>query len=425
MIAFCSQDSVPALDNQPDVGTYPKRIPERLDTSTWRAWQHDAEPLVHGIFLRSDTMLLAKAALFLLVDAAFLLTDNWFTAVGCLEPPVELGRTRIRCQCQCGDKYFDDVLEHREGGGAALTREMHLSTGADITMASYSPQSSTQRYTFRYPSWMRVVYRKVFSRLAGLYQRSSSLPHHNDNNTVSKTPDGSASPTLKQNTHHLMSSVHHSRDHTVLLQDQIETIMNDRALFDFLKQRLSRRRNRILLALSCRSIESVFFTKFRLLICGSAEVRHHNPCCTSTNPKICECIPPASKIEPASNAEYRCIRTDTWPPVGPRYLAHILKCPKRIDERQTWILNLVPKRTCGELGGGTDEPAEGWGLYFEEGWDVDIILGIIIFMIVLGSLMFGVCWTVFESDIQGAFGVSGYMITAGGVLMAFVVRRMA
>jgi hypothetical protein len=101
----------------------------------------------------------------------------------------------------------------------------------------------------------------------------------------------------------------------------------------------------------------------------------------------------------------------------------MLKCPNRINEKQTWILNRVPKRTQGELQGGTGVPTEGWGLYFQEGWDVDMMLGIIIVMILMGSLIFGICWTVLESDIQGAFGVSGYMITAGGVLIAVIVRQ--
>jgi hypothetical protein len=139
-------------------------------------------------------------------------------------------------------------------------------------------------------------------------------------------------------------------------------------------------------------------------------------------PSICECIPPVSKI----GTEYLCTPaspSDTWPLVGPQTLVHMLKCPNRINEKQTWILNRVPKRTQGELQGGTGVPTEGWGLYFQEGWDVDMMLGIIIVMILMGSLIFGICWTVLESDIQGAFGVSGYMITAGGVLIAVIVRQ--
>jgi hypothetical protein len=69
-------------------------------------------------------------------------------------------------------------------------------------------------------------------------------------------------------------------------------------------------------------------------------------------------------------------------------------------------------------------PTDGWGLYFQEGWDVDILLDIIIVVALLGSLLFGICWTVLESDIQGAFGVSGYMITAGGVPIAVIVRQL-
>jgi hypothetical protein len=92
---------------------------------------------------------------------------------------------------------------------------------------------------------------------------------------------------------------------------------------------------------------------------------------------ICECMPPACKI----GTEYHCIpgsSSDNWPLVGSRTLVHMLKCPRQINETETWIFNRVPKRTRGELRGSAKVPAEGWGLYFEEGWDVDMILSIII-----------------------------------------------
>jgi len=77
----------------------------------------------------------------------------------------------------------------------------------------------------------------------------------------------------------------------------------------------------------------------------------------------------------------------------------------------------------GELSGGFDKPNEGWGFHFEEGWDFDLIMTISFVVFILGSLLFGICWSILEHDIQGAFGVSAYIVTACGLFVAFVVSK--
>jgi len=223
-----------------------------------------------------------------------------------------------------------------------------------------------------------------------------------------------------------MSCVHRSRDNTVLLQDHLGDVNNDRALFGLLKDKIPRRRNSLLQILSCRSIEGIHFSKFRLRLGGSVEIRHHDPCCKSVTSAICTCIPPIDKLIPAETAEYSCSQTypaDTWPLVGPKHLAHMLRCPLQINEKQTWIFNLVPKRNWGELSGRANEPTEGWGFYFEEGWDFDVVVNLAFVVFMLASLLFGILWTVLKSDIQGAFGVSSYIVTLSGLVIAFVVRQ--
>jgi hypothetical protein len=94
----------------------------------------------------------------------------------------------------------------------------------------------------------------------GWHNRSTTLPEHNTGAATSITAVRNTGAS-QQDTLHLMSSVHRNRDHTVLLQDSLETIKNDRALFSFLKKRLSQRRSPLLLALCCKPIEGIFFTK--------------------------------------------------------------------------------------------------------------------------------------------------------------------
>ena len=101
----------------------------------------------------------------------------------------------------------------------------------------------------------------------------------------------------------------------------------------------------------------------------------------------------------------------------------MLQSPDCIDKRGTSILNILPRRICGKLEEGVEEAAEGWGIYYQEGLDADMVISVMFSIFLLGSLLFGVLWSVYEMDIQGAFGVSSYVVTASGVVIAWVASR--
>jgi hypothetical protein len=141
---------------------------------------------------------------------------------------------------------------------------------------------------------------------------------------------------------------------------------------------------------------------------------------------MCECIPPAYKVEPAPDAEYRCDPAGplhTWPPILSVELMHMLTSPQCINADKTFVLQQLPKRTEGELRGSIGRPAEGWGIHFEEGWDFDVLIGIVLAIFLVGSLLFAVLWSHFKLDVQGAFGVSSYMVTGSGIFVAWFANR--
>lgn len=107
----------------------------------------------------------------------------------------------------------------------------------------------------------------------------------------------------------------------------------------------------------------------------------------------------------------------------PDYLMHLFTSPSCINENETWILDQLPRRICGELYGKSHEPAEGWGIYYQEGWDRDKITWIVAVLFLLGSLIFGVLWSKFKMDVQGAFGVSAWWVAVCGIFMALVAPR--
>lgn len=147
------------------------------------------------------------------------------------------------------------------------------------------------------------------------------------------------------------------------------------------------------------------------------EVREHSSSCAAS--QSCCCLPPDEKRELHPGAEYRCKHIiKAWPPVEPRFMLHMLTSPECVSDRGMSILNILPRRICGKLDEGLAEPAEGWGIYYQEGLDASMLVNVLFGIFLLGSMLFGVLWSLLKMDIQGAFGVSSYMMTANGIIIA-------
>ena len=157
---------------------------------------------------------------------------------------------------------------------------------------------------------------------------------------------------------------------------------------------------------------------------GNVEIRYHEPCCNS---RPCECLPSEDIVEPSPQAQYRCKPGPpaTYPPILPDYLLHLFTSPLCINENETWILGQFPKRICGQLRGTPDQPAEGWGIFYQEGWDILKIMWLFIILFIIGSLIFGILWSIYQNDIQGAFGISAWWVTVGGSMLALLAIRSA
>jgi hypothetical protein len=102
---------------------------------------------------------------------------------------------------------------------------------------------------------------------------------------------------------------------------------------------------------------------------------------------------------------------------------HMLSSPQCINEQETWVFDQLPKRTVGELQAYAGQSVEGWGIYYQEGVDFDMIISVVFVVFILASLLFAILWTRLELDIQGAFGVSSYMVTASGIFLAWIASR--
>lgn len=104
-------------------------------------------------------------------------------------------------------------------------------------------------------------------------------------------------------------------------------------------------------------------------------------------------------------------------------LMHMLDHPHLINDCERSVLNQLPKRMCGQLQATGEEPVEGWGLYYEEGLDVFLIVNLVVWTSIITSLSFGILWTILRSDIQGAWGVSSWIVTTSALVAALLVAR--
>ena len=236
---------------------------------------------------------------------------------------------------------------------------------------------------------------------------------------------------------YLLACMHRAPRGTWLVQERIDPISNDRELFMFMRMQLSRThshswsflrfknpdeiiciirdqlvrtRNGLSSYLCLHTVIGIHFTKvrirtsricapltdlkFHLRLGNSVEVRPHSSCCTL---ETCACIPPKT-------GEYECTPLGpiaAGPPVLSSFMKHQLKHPHLIHENDRSVLHQLPKRTCGQLQAGADKPAEGWGLYYEEGLNLSLIVNLVVGVSVFSSLLFGILWTVLKSDMQG------------------------
>jgi hypothetical protein len=296
-----------------------------------------------------------------------------------------------------------------------------------VRVSSYHQQNSKQQYIGPRPiQWIRNAMRKIGMGLGRTAQPSNCLPQHNTQcpTTASSVPNNS---TPQQDVLHLLACMHRNRVRIGLNQDRIEGVTTDRTLLCFLRRQYMRHRSGFLRMLSFKSIKGLLFVKFWLPIGGSVNIRHHERCCVAASlaSMTCECIPPSPKVEPSPGAEYRCIPGPpaTYPPIPPEYLSSLITCPTDVHEKDTWILDQLPKRICGELQGEIGKPAEGWGVYYQEGYDRDTIFLVIFIVFVAVSLLFGILWSRFQFDIQGAFGVSAYIMAICAVLLPVLATQ--
>ncbi|KAF2621164.1 hypothetical protein BU25DRAFT_463894 [Macroventuria anomochaeta] len=442
--------------------------------STWCSWRDKLAEAADVSLIQKDLGLASQLASNLVLDALTLMTDRACVATGLLEPPLRPEMVRLRWKCTCGDGLFSDVLELRENGAQELASRMQESTAIEVTVSAYDSLSGNQRYILpRHLRWSRNVDNNASSNKAekswtsangsssttsasaaggtanfgashlrwsgstsGSASQGKNQASSNDplaSTSVSAAACCSSPGTTKLGLMlHLMACIHNKSSSKILLQDRIEKIDTDYDLIQFLRLQYRRSRGRLRTKFSLKSVRGIHFVKFHLPMGNSVIIRPHGVSCAplnnlsaSSNTMACGCLPPKDKVEPCDSAEYQChpVPPSTFPPVTPEHLNSLFTCQEQPNQISRWIVNQIPKRKWGELFGNMNQPAEGWGIYYEEGWDPARI-AIVVFVLLSGSLLFSILWTTLKDDIQGAFGVGAWMVGIGGALLAVIVTQV-
>ncbi|KAJ8114613.1 hypothetical protein OPT61_g3548 [Boeremia exigua] len=402
-----------------------KRVSEASSLcNTWRIWREDFTQTIDTVFQRRDLGLATKMAAQLISDGLVLATDKIFIATGLLEPLLAPSSTRLRWTCECGDRLFSDVVELQANGVKDLIALMEASSRIRVVATPYRNNSSNQQYTgSRHLRWFGSGSRLCSQNNQPPTQPSPTQPSPStaSTNTSTTQQDGTTEDALL----HLMACVDDEGADKILLQDRIQNITTDRALIQFLRNQYRRHRSRLRSFLSLRCVQGIHFVKFYLPLGDSVIIIPHDTTCAPTGLSTCECLPPRDRVEPPATAEYKCrpVPPKTFPPIPPEYLLSFFTCRKQPHEASRWMVEQFPKRSRGELFGGAEQPAEGWGIYYKEGWDPKMIARFVLGLLLV-SMVFGVVWTVEKADIQGAFGVASWIVGVGGALLAVLVTSV-
>ncbi|KAI4257257.1 MAG: hypothetical protein L6R42_005781 [Xanthoria sp. 1 TBL-2021] len=116
-------------------------------------------------------------------------------------------------------------------------------------------------------------------------------------------------------------------------------------------------------------------------------------------------MPPESRKE-----EYVYQSCDLIPPIGENLMTHLFHHPHEANEKAITFIRSPKKRkqrltVCAQMG-----TSLGWGIHLIEGWAWTRILLLSLALLLLGSLVFAISWSVLKHDLQGAFGVAAYLV---------------
>lgn len=139
---------------------------------------------------------------------------------------------------------------------------MKKSTGGKVTATSYNKELPNQQYTPGPILWLQETARNIAKAFSRDKRCSDKLPQHNGPSiTVTlMAPDIESPPTRDLL---LLACMHENQGGQLLRQDSIGTMSNDRQLFCFIREQISRAPSKRWLSCLLKKVTGIHFTQVR------------------------------------------------------------------------------------------------------------------------------------------------------------------
>lgn len=311
------------------------------------------------------------------------------------EPPVPSNHVRVRWTCSCGEQLYDDFIEKRRG--AARLLEAYLNRPRMHTPSSPRSGSASSTFSSVFSS------SSMASTLATPQSTWGGSPSwgQGDSSKYSPTRWRSNNPFSVRigsypDPQWLLTCANEGRftPKIVHLDVNASRIKSDKDLALALREHYSHLNRKWFRALKLRGLTTIDFVQFEVHRNRFADIRK-------------------SPDMPSHKSEYDFEPVDLIPPVGSRYLLHLFKHPEDYDGELIAYLRSPKRRSRLDFG-------VGWGINLVEGFHADRVWTLIIGIFVFGSVIFAVVWACKrDNDVQGAFGVAGWMVTLAALALGW------
>ncbi|KAK8026412.1 Cyclin-dependent kinase-like 4 [Apiospora marii] len=332
------------------------------------------------------------------------------------EPRLTPGMSRIRWTCSCGQPLFDDFAELEPGSLVELQ--------GSLEQRYHGPQTDQTIHNFGQNCIGGVL--RIIRTIYDLIQRGAKgvarMWRHVEIELPSFTANTKQPPTPSTKpSQHLLMCIDNIDTWTGLHQECIGDVTDDCQLFKFLRRQYIKSQSSFSW-LTSRTVRRISLTRFSTDANKIASVHSHHEYCRGGS---CVCIPPIERIH---GGEYECSpvpmdQPKYLPVIGPNELTHYFRRPHKAQPGDQRILRQLPKRMWGPLTAARNNSELGWGLHIEEGWHLITIIFLMVVPLVLGSLGFGIAWSVTKSDIQGGFAVAGIVLAMVPIAIGLVALR--
>ncbi|KAJ4299981.1 hypothetical protein N0V90_005229 [Kalmusia sp. IMI 367209] len=178
-------------------------------------------------------------------------------------------------------------------------------------------------------------------------------------------------------------------------------IRSDKDLAMVLREHYEHLNRRWLKWTRLRGLTTIEFTQFEVHRNRFADIR--------ATPSMPPTSSSANEKSPSQHP-YTFEAVDLIPPVGSAYLLHLFKHPEDYDGELITYLRAPKRRERLEFG-------MGWGINLVEGFLAQKVWAVVMACFGAGSAVFAVLWTIKKNDVQGAFGVAGWIVTLAALML--------